>query len=259
MTITMLRPPSETKVTQFLRDFARGGCFGCTQTRGDGPSGRIARRTSVHHAYQGIQTREEISWHKVASGWIWSSQSVAVAITTTERRLPQNRLGTARERRGPIPIDWVEGVACLDPDRPPNDVPRHRWRQFVDDCKNFLSPSENWAERAARLGWDAMALFGCAPKRPLDYLGSAGLVWAINGGRLLELHRDWAVIDVPVHGSQRIFYRRNVDAAKITLPWATPTSSRPPAALGDRALAKLAVPRGHRCPLAKSLPRDWSQ
>ena len=34
-----------------------------------------------------------------------------------------------------------------------------------------------------------------APKRPLDYLGSAGLLWAINGGRLLELHRDWAVID----------------------------------------------------------------
>ena len=99
-------------------------------------------------------------------------------------------------------------------------VPRHRWTQFVDDCKNFLSPSENWAERAARLGWHAMALFGCAPKRPLDYLGSAGLVWAINGGRLLELHRDWAVIDIPVHGSQRIFYRRNVDAAKISLPWA---------------------------------------
>jgi hypothetical protein len=39
-----------------------------------------------------------------------------------------------------------------------------------------------------------MALFGCAPKRPLAYLGSAGLLWAINGGRLLELHRDWAVI-----------------------------------------------------------------
>jgi hypothetical protein len=39
--------------------------------------------------------------------------------------------GTARGRRGPIPIDWVQGVACLHPDRPPNDVPRHRWRQFV--------------------------------------------------------------------------------------------------------------------------------
>ena len=29
-----------------------------------------------------------------------------------------------------------------------------------------------------------MALFGCAPKRPLDYSGSAGLLWAITGGRL---------------------------------------------------------------------------
>jgi hypothetical protein len=36
----------------------------------------------------------------------------------------------------------------------------------------------------------------CAPKRPLDYSGSAGLFWAINGGKLLELHRDWAVIDL---------------------------------------------------------------
>ena len=69
----------------------------------------------------------------------------------------------------------------------------------MSDCTNFLSPSESWAEHAARLGWDAMALFGCAPRRPLDYSGSAGLIWAINGGRLAELHRDWAVIDVPVH------------------------------------------------------------
>ena len=52
----------------------------------------------------------------------------------------------------------------------------------------------------------------------IEDAGSAGLLWAINGGRL-ELHRDWAVIDVPVHGSQRTFSRRNVDAAKITLPW----------------------------------------
>jgi hypothetical protein len=40
-----------------------------------------------------------------------------------------------------------------------------------------------------------------------------------NGGRLVELHRDWAVIDAPVNRSQRVFSRRNVDAAKIRLPW----------------------------------------
>jgi hypothetical protein len=49
---------------------------------------------------------------------------------------------------------------------------------------------------------------------------------AINGGRLVELHRDWAVIDLPVNRSQRIFYRRNVDPAKITLPWVKQASLR---------------------------------
>jgi hypothetical protein len=108
----------------------------------------------------------------------------------------------------------------------------------VDDCKNFLSSSGHWANRVAGLGWDAMALFGCAPKRPLDYFGSAGLLWAINGGRLVELRRDWAVIDVPLHRSQRIFDRRKVDPAKITLPWAKQAGSRPPAALGRQGSRK---------------------
>src|SRR5262249_17269155 len=80
-----------------------------------------------------------------------------------------------------IPVEWVEGVDRLNDYRPPTDVPRHRWRQFVGDCHNFLNASENWAERAAELGWDARALFGCHRNYPLMHLGSAGLLWAING------------------------------------------------------------------------------
>jgi hypothetical protein len=106
------------------------------------------------------------------------------------------------EPRFPIPIVWVEGVASLDDRDPPSEVPRHRWRLFVDDCKRFVA--SDWAGRAAQLGWNAMSLFGCAPKRPLDYSGSAGLLWALNGGRLVQLHRDWAVIDVPVNRSTAI-------------------------------------------------------
>ena len=41
----------------------------------------------------------------------------------------------------------------------------------------------------------------------------------MNGGRLVELHRDWAVIDFPLQTRQRIFYRRNVERTKISLPW----------------------------------------
>jgi hypothetical protein len=28
----------------------------------------------------------------------------------------------------------------------------------VGDCNNFLTSNENWAERAAKLGWDAPAI-----------------------------------------------------------------------------------------------------
>ena len=167
-------------------------------------AGLLGERQSITHikafkrAKKSLGIRSRRTGFGARSQWLWQlpRQCDPAPIKTDS--------GAARERRGPIPIDWVQGVACLDPDQAPNDVPRHRWCQFVGDCKNFLSSSENWAIRAAGLGWDAMALFGCAPKRPLDYLGSAGLVWAINGGRLLELHRDWAVIDVPVHGSLNV-------------------------------------------------------
>jgi len=121
-----------------------------------------------------------------------------------------------------VSVEWVEGVARLDDYRPPTDVPPHRWRQFVSDCQSFLNSSENWAERAAELGWDARALFACHRNYPLMHLGSAGLLWAINGGKLLELHRDWAVIELLVNRSQRTFSRRDVAAGKVTLPWDRP-------------------------------------
>jgi hypothetical protein len=53
----------------------------------------------------------------------------------------------------------------------------------------------------------------------LMHLGSAGLLWAINGGKLVELHRDWAAIHRPANRSQRIFSRRDVAAGKVILPW----------------------------------------
>ena len=97
--------------------------------------------------------------------------------------------------------EWIEGVARLEQHRPPPDVPRHGWRQFVDDCNAFLNSPE--AERAAELGWRTIALFGCKPSYPLSYLREAGLLWHVNGGRIIELHRDWAVIDGPVNRSPR--------------------------------------------------------
>jgi hypothetical protein len=232
---------SEVLVTEFLRDALAVDALGVPELEARARAiGLLGQCQSITHIRVFKRAKKSLGIRSVRTGfgarsrWLWQlPQQSDPALIKTE---------AAQERRGPIPIDWVQGVAYLDPDRPPNDVPRHRWRQFVDDCKNFLSSLEHWAERAARLGWDAMALFGCAPKRPLDYFGSAGLLWAINGGRLVELHRDWAVIDVPVLRSKRIFSRRNVDPAQITLPWAKPTSSRPPAAFGRQGSRKAGGP-----------------
>src|SRR3984893_5038516 len=114
---------------------------------------------------------------------------------------------------------WIDGVARLEHHRPLTDIPPHRWRQFLSDCNNFLTGGENWAGRAAELGWNAASLFGCRRDRPLAHPGGAGLLWAIQGGRLVELHRDWAVIELAANGSRRVFERRRVDAGKVTLPW----------------------------------------
>src|ERR1700730_7496337 len=52
---------------------------------------------------------------------------------------------------------------------------------------------------------------------PLAHPGGAGLLWAIQGGRLVELHRDWAVIELAANGSRHVFERRRVDAGNVTL------------------------------------------
>jgi len=146
-------------------------------------------------------------------GWAWE-----LPRDPEESGASSSPVGPQRKRKERvIPREWVEGVARLDQNQPPADVPRHRSRQFVDDCNGFLNSPE--AERAAQLGWHTIALFGCKPSYPLSYLGKAGLLWQVSGGKIIELHRTWAVIDRPVNRAQSIFYRRDVDPQKITLPW----------------------------------------
>jgi hypothetical protein len=59
-------------------------------------------------------------------------------------------------------------------------------------------------------------------ERPLANLGNIGLLWALNGGRLVELHREWALIERAENRSGRVFERRCVDAANVALPWMGP-------------------------------------
>jgi hypothetical protein len=239
---------AEVDVMRFLRAALAGQARAVTELEASArAAGLLSDRQSItlakafRRAKKALRIKSRRAGFGARSEWLWElpgndqstelprpEQSSALAGDEELSELPRNEQSSRRPAKPAplVPNDWVTGIDRLDPNRPPADVPRHRWRQFIDDCERFMSSSENWAARAHQLSWDAHALFGCAPKRPLDYSGSAGLLWAIAGGRLVELHRDWAVIDLPVNRSQRIFYRRNVDPAKITLPWVKQASFR---------------------------------
>jgi hypothetical protein len=193
----MPRGPSEAVVTKFLRHALAGHALGVTELETKARAkGLLGERQSITTAKVFKRAKKSLGIRSLRAGfgarsqWRWQLPQWRWQLPRQSEGSLKTDSGTPRERCGPIPIDWVQGVACLHPDRPPNDVPRHRWRQFVDDCKSFLSSPEKWAERGAGLGWDAMALFGCAPKRPLDYLGSArrpSAPLAAVRGRLQEL------------------------------------------------------------------------
>jgi hypothetical protein len=84
----------------------------------------------------------------------------------------------------------------------------------VADCEFFMDATPNWAESAAEIGWDALSLFGCSPRRPIDHMGSAGLLWHVAGGKIMRLYSDWVMIDMP-DGA----HHRRSSTVGMTLPW----------------------------------------
>ena len=230
---------STTSVIDFLRDSLADGALPVaelqTMARADG---LLSEHQQIRHAKAFKKAKKFLGIRSLRTGfgprgeWVWllPPRSFPPVVSATEPEPVvdgQSRLGpsaadqdslSAKLEGRRIPQRWVKGIACLDYDRSPADVSLIRWRQFVSDCHQFLTDG-NWAERAADLGWDAPALFGCRQTRPLEYLASAGLLWAVNGGGLAQLHRDWAVIERPGNRSQHVHHRRAVPAANVTLPW----------------------------------------
>jgi hypothetical protein len=197
----------------------------------------LSERQQIQHAKAFKKAKKALGIRSIRNGfgsggkwaWIMPPQaaieigSVANAHSDTNAQtsfsvaeLPDQRIAESKNRC--VVQQWIDGIHRLDHVRCPTAVPLIRWHLFLGDCHSFLSSSENWAERAAALGWSALALFGCHRTRPLEHLGSAGLLWVINGGNLVELRRDWAVIERE-GGSRHIYHRRPLDTPNVTLPW----------------------------------------
>ncbi len=118
------------------------------------------------------------------------------------------------EYGGAVPREWAEGFARLDPDKAPSDVPPQRWRRFIDDTCAFL---DRWAAQASALGWLAHDLFGCDRDRPFARIDQAGLLWLLNGDRLVILTAETATIETTT-GARQIWGRKPNAAGRL-LAW----------------------------------------
>ena len=126
------------------------------------------------------------------------------------------------EYDGGTPRAWAEALARLDPSKPPTDVPLDRWERFINDCRHFLDLG--WANRAAALGWGPIDLFGCDRERPLARYDGMGLLWIIQGRRLVALTAETATIDT-LTGSLQTYRRVPIDFDRAVVAWELASSS----------------------------------
>ena len=119
------------------------------------------------------------------------------------------------EHDGRIPRAWAEGFGLLDPDRPPTDVPPRRWLRFIDDVGLFLNSP--FCAVAAKLGWGPYDLFGCDRNRPFARIDRAGLLWVVNGDKLIALSENTATIETRT-GARQTYRRKASDPGRV-LAW----------------------------------------
>jgi hypothetical protein len=110
---------------------------------------------------------------------------------------------------------WAESCTRLNPDRPPGDVPLRRWHQLIADIGDFVDGG--WAEKAAVLGWTLGDLVGADRERPFARLDRAGLLWLLNGKRLIAICENTATIETRTGARQT--YRRKPNEPGRLLAW----------------------------------------
>ena len=107
------------------------------------------------------------------------------------------------------PVSYASALAALRANCPAH-VPEDRWYQAIVDATAFTS---KWGAQAQVFGWTDRELFGLSdvPDRPrpkyqrLSRYDQTGLVWLLQGRRVVELTKDKAVIET---ATGTVSYRR---------------------------------------------------
>jgi hypothetical protein len=175
---------STSTVIDFLRDSLACGALAVADLEAMArEAGLLSERQQIRHAKAFKKAKKALSIRSVRDGfgsggkWAWLLPPQVTQMTTGSTA--NSELDSKRQHSASAPAppttpahgsetcsvvrQWADGIERLDYARSPTAVPLIRWRQFLGDCHSFLSSSENWAERAAALGWNDLALFGSMP------------------------------------------------------------------------------------------------
>ena len=109
------------------------------------------------------------------------------------------------EKRVTEPFPFARVLDALER-RCPDYVEAERWRQCVEDARRFLT---SWGDQALALGWTSTELFGLhkPPAKPhpsysrLSRYDCTGLLWLLQGRRVVALTADTAAIQNPSTGN----------------------------------------------------------
>lgn len=100
-------------------------------------------------------------------------------------------------------ISWQAGVASLDVDRPLGGYARDRWVRIVHDCDTLIA---DFGKGAAMMGWSTDDLFGF-PAAGATSDGLGGLIWRLDGGRILFMDEVGAAYRLPLSDRSSRFAR----------------------------------------------------
>lgn len=201
---------SSAAIANFLHRALAGGALAVGELEVKArAAGFLGERQRIQHAKAFKKAKKALGIRSVRDGfgsdgkWAWLMPPQAATeggpasnahpdtneqTSLNDAELPGQRVAASESRS--IVQQWMEGVQRLDYVQCPTTVPLIRWH----DCHSFLSSCENWAQRAAALGWSALSLFGChrTPRAPGQRRPPAGHQWRHPRRATSGLGRDRA-------------------------------------------------------------------
>jgi hypothetical protein len=137
--------------------------------------------------------------------------------TTKTTKDPFGRFGRlVVGRNSPEPFPFAAALDALEA-RCPDHVEPGRWHLCIEDAQRFLAA---WGDKAQALGWTAGELLGLhdPPAHPhpsyyrLSRYDATGLLWHLDGNRVVALTADTAAIESRSTGNVLIYRKHNKPA-----------------------------------------------